>query len=239
MIHNTRFNPTINGPLHLGHLYVLLINFFEARNSGGKFILRFDDTQLGWNYRLGPVKVANFKAGLVHDLDWLGIQPDLYESQAERMEEVERLMRDIFHYDPAPEQYAPDFSSATLAGCIHHFYPYTDRLTSEKVIFDMLDGITWLIRGMDLITEDCLYIHYCHKFNISIPRRDYVPRLYCGKDISKTAGQFKLEDYRRQGYSPDELLAQLALDCLDKPGWQFDHIKPVPTLGSWASEALS
>ena len=52
MKYNTRFNPTISGPLHIGHLYMALVNEAEAHRSGGKFIVRVDDTNRQWSHRL-------------------------------------------------------------------------------------------------------------------------------------------------------------------------------------------
>ena len=40
----TRFAPSPTGLLHLGNIRTALINWLYAKNSGGKFILRIDDT---------------------------------------------------------------------------------------------------------------------------------------------------------------------------------------------------
>ena len=50
MKYNTRFNPSISGALHIGHLYMALVNEMEAHRTGGKFIVRVDDTQDIWNH---------------------------------------------------------------------------------------------------------------------------------------------------------------------------------------------
>ena len=50
---NTRFNPTANGRLYLGHLYIILLNKQAVEDNGGKFICRFDDDQDYWIERLG------------------------------------------------------------------------------------------------------------------------------------------------------------------------------------------
>jgi glutamyl/glutaminyl-tRNA synthetase len=237
MKYNTRFNPTANGPLHLGHLYLCLVNQAEAHRSGGKFILRFDDTQQGWNYILGPEKVSEYKRKMLDDLAYFGVVPDLVESQVELLPKVNDWLANIFHYRPAPEQWGPA-PGAYLAGSKHHFYPYTDRLTSEKVLMDLFEGITYLVRGFDLITEDCLYAHYCAMFNIWKPITIYLPRLDCGKEICKTQGNYKLIDFIRCGYSPDELINNLAHDCLVQPGWYVYNVKSEPSLSAWANEAL-
>ena len=241
MIYNTRFNPTVNGPLHLGHLYAVLVNYHEARRSGGNFILRFDDTQRSWNHRIGYARVEGFRRQMLDDLSWLGIVPDRVSSQSDMIQEVEYLLRNEFGYQPDREAYSTD-PGAEVVGFSHQVYPYTDRLTSEKVVMDMLDGANWIIRGYDLITEDCLYKHYCSKFLIFQPRMTYIPRLNFsgGGIISKTDGNYKIEDFRRAGIDPEVLLDSLAADCLrdDREGWAVGNIMAHPTLSAWADEVL-
>ncbi len=238
MKQNTRFNPTVNGPLHIGHLYTIMVNYGEARASGGKFGIRFDDTQWSWNYMLGPEKVKEFMVGMLNDLEWLGISLDFIDFQSEMMPKVEAMLRDVFDYEPDQEHYASPLP-ADVPGSPHHFYPYTDRLTCEKVIMDMLEATTWLIRGMDLITEDCLYKFFCDKFLLYPPRTTYIPRLSCGQEISKTEGKYRIDQFRQAGIQPDDLLSCLAHDCLSEEGWRVEHIRIVPTLGPWAEEAMS
>jgi glutamyl/glutaminyl-tRNA synthetase len=237
MKYTTRFNPTVNGPLHLGHIYTVLVNLEEARRSGGKFGVRFDDTQRSWNFNLGAEKVREFRDGMIDDLIWLDIPMDYLENQSEMMPKVERLLHEEFAYFPDREHFSIT-ACAELAGCPHHFYPYTERMTAEKAIMDMLEGVTWLIRGMDLITEDALYRHFCAKFLMATPRTTYIPRLECGGEISKTFGKYRIEQFRKAGYDPEELVDRLAHDCLTAPGWTVDHIKPQPVLGRWAEEVI-
>ena len=45
--YNTRFAPSPNGYLHLGHAYSALISEGLARKTGGKFFLRIEDIDLG------------------------------------------------------------------------------------------------------------------------------------------------------------------------------------------------
>lgn len=62
-----RFPPDPNGFLHIGHVFNILINFYLSINKKGKFILRFDNTNLK-NYNLF---FYNF---IQYDLLWLGIK---------------------------------------------------------------------------------------------------------------------------------------------------------------------
>lgn len=62
---HTRFPPEPNGQLHIGHAYAININFSTAKKYGGKFNLRFDDTN--------PVKEdQEFVTAIQEDIKWLG-----------------------------------------------------------------------------------------------------------------------------------------------------------------------
>jgi len=85
----TRFAPSPTGPLHLGHAYSALIAHDMARAAGGRFLLRFEDTDLE---RCRPEYVAQ----TMDDLAWLGITwdaPPLMQSEhlARYNDAVDRL----------------------------------------------------------------------------------------------------------------------------------------------------
>jgi glutaminyl-tRNA synthetase len=61
----TRFPPEPNGLLHLGHARAIITNYTMAKEHGGYFNLRFDDTN--------PVKEdIEFVEGIKRDIAWLG-----------------------------------------------------------------------------------------------------------------------------------------------------------------------
>jgi len=65
----TRFAPSPNGPLHLGHAYAAVIAHDLARARGGRFLLRIEDID---GERSRPELAAAFEA----DLAWLSLRWD-------------------------------------------------------------------------------------------------------------------------------------------------------------------
>ncbi len=65
----TRFAPSPTGYLHVGGARTALFNWLFARRSGGKFILRIEDTDLKRNTPTAMQQV-------IDDLRWLGIEWD-------------------------------------------------------------------------------------------------------------------------------------------------------------------
>lgn len=74
-----RFAPSPTGLLHVGNARVALLNWLFARASGGRFILRLDDTDLE---RSKPEYVT----AIEEDLGWLGLTWDRREFQSRRLE---------------------------------------------------------------------------------------------------------------------------------------------------------
>jgi glutamyl-tRNA synthetase len=73
-----RFAPSPTGRLHIGNARTALLNYLHAAKSGGRFVLRYDDTDLARSTR-------EFADAIATDLNWLGITPDVVARQSERV----------------------------------------------------------------------------------------------------------------------------------------------------------
>src|SRR5262245_5442229 len=63
----TRFAPSPTGLLHLGHAFAALFAEGIARQSGGRFLVRIEDTDRA---RARP----EFETAIFEDLAWLGLE---------------------------------------------------------------------------------------------------------------------------------------------------------------------
>lgn len=65
----TRFAPSPTGMLHLGNVRTALLNWLFARKHGGRFLLRFEDTDRNRSEQ-------RYMEAIQHDLRWLGLNWD-------------------------------------------------------------------------------------------------------------------------------------------------------------------
>ena len=77
-----RFAPSPTGRLHVGNACAALFNWLFAKKSGGRFMLRLDDTD-------DERSTAEFAAAIEEDLAWLGLRHDLFARQSERLADYE------------------------------------------------------------------------------------------------------------------------------------------------------
>lgn len=83
-----RFAPSPTGKLHVGNVRAALLNWLYARKSGGKFMLRIDDTDKARS-------TDAYEALIREDLVWLGLDWDLTARQSERFDVYDRVAEDL------------------------------------------------------------------------------------------------------------------------------------------------
>src|SRR3989344_167684 len=82
----TRFAPSPTGPLHVGGARTALISYLYARQNGGRFLLRIEDTD---RERSKPEYEKDIRDGL----DWLGIRPGEEYRQSDRVADHTRYFK--------------------------------------------------------------------------------------------------------------------------------------------------
>jgi len=73
-----RFAPSPTGRIHIGNARTAMLNWLFALRRGGRFLLRFDDTDLERSR-------AEYAKAIEEDLEWLGVRPDAVFRQSERV----------------------------------------------------------------------------------------------------------------------------------------------------------
>lgn len=155
----TRFAPSPTGPLHLGHAYSALIAYNMARANGGRFLLRFEDTDLE---RSKPEYVQQ----TLDDLTWLGITWDaapLFQSQnldVYNQSLAELISQGLTYPCRCSRKDIAAALSAPQEGVPHHLYPQTckhramsDRAEGDAIRLHM-DRACGTLGDVDLVFEE-------------------------------------------------------------------------------------
>src|SRR5688500_926283 len=82
----TRFAPAPTGRLHVGNIRTAIHNWLWARKHGGRFILRFDDTDRA---RSSEESAESIRA----DLAWLGLVADEEHRQSARFDRYDAALK--------------------------------------------------------------------------------------------------------------------------------------------------
>lgn len=99
-----RFAPSPTGYLHVGNARLALINWLAAKQMGGRFVLRLDDTDQARS-------TEAFADAVKADLQWMGITWDSVEKQSDRL-----------------DAYASAFETLKAAGRVYECYETPEEL---------------------------------------------------------------------------------------------------------------
>lgn len=120
----TRFAPSPNGSLHLGHAYSAIVSHDIARIAGGEFILRIEDID-------GVRSRTELVQEMQDDLRWLGLSWDIEVLQSTRLSSyvaaADRL-KDMGLLYPCACTRTQIAAAAVAAGPDGPIYPGTCRL---------------------------------------------------------------------------------------------------------------
>ena len=121
----TRFAPSPNGPLHLGHAYAAIVAHDRALIDGGEFLLRLEDID---GARSRPELARAFR----DDLAWLGLEWREMAPQSQRIARYQSAadhLRALGLLYPCRCTRAEVAAAATVSGPDGPVYPGTCRLT--------------------------------------------------------------------------------------------------------------
>jgi glutamyl-tRNA synthetase len=103
-----RFAPSPTGYIHIGNTRTALSNWLFAKKNGGRFILRYDDTDVERSR-------VEYAEAIAVDLDWLGVKPDRVEYQSKRF-----------------DVYARGVEKLKAAGLLYACYETADELERRR-----------------------------------------------------------------------------------------------------------
>ncbi len=223
-----RFAPSPTGFLHIGSARTAIFNWLHARHTGGKFLLRVEDTDL-------KRSEARFLDEILADLKWLGLdwdeEPvfqsrrfDVYRDKAEELISAGQAYRDagavLFRVPPDRTVGYDDMIHGRIAvetGTIKdQVMIKSDGSPSYNfacVVDDAFMGITHILRGDDHISNTPKQVLFYGAFGIEPPKFGHMP-LILGTDgakLSKRHGGVSVEEYRREGFLPQALANYLVL----------------------------
>jgi glutamyl-tRNA synthetase len=223
-----RFAPSPTGFLHIGSARTAIFNWLYARHTGGKFLLRVEDTDL-------KRSETRFLDEIIEDLKWLGLdwdeEPifqsrrfDVYRAKAEELVARGKAYKDgdavLFKVEPGRTIAYDDLvhgrisvETETIKDQVMIKSDGSPTYNFSCVVDDAYLGITHILRGDDHISNTPKQIIFYEAFGLEPPRFGHMP-LILGTDgakLSKRHGGVSVEEYKREGFLPEALANYLVL----------------------------
>jgi len=223
-----RFAPSPTGFLHIGSARTAIFNWLFARHTGGKFLLRVEDTDLNRSD-------VRFLDEILDDLRWLGLdwdeEPifqsrrfDVYREKAEGLVAAGKAYKDgeaiLFRVEPGRTIELRDmihgvitFQTETIKDQVLVKSDGSPAYNFSCVVDDAHLGITHILRGDDHVSNTPKQILFYEALGLPIPEFGHMP-LILGRDgakLSKRHGGVSVREYRDEGFLPEALANYLIL----------------------------
>jgi len=223
-----RFAPSPTGYLHLGSARTALFNWLFARHTGGRFLLRIEDTD-----RIRSEK--KFLDEILEDLKWLGLDWDekpvfqsqrfeLYRKKAEEILAKGKAYKEgdaiIFKIEAGRTIEVNDmihgritFHTETIKDQVMIKSDSSPTYNFSCVVDDTEMGITHILRGDDHISNTPKQILFYEALGLAPPEFGHMP-LIMGPDgakLSKRHGGVSVQEYKNEGFLPEALANYLIL----------------------------
>ncbi len=232
----TRFAPSPTGPMHIGNVRTALFNYLYAKQNGGDFLVRVEDTD-----RTRSKK--EYEASMFESLEWLGLKRSgelwhqsertgIYKKYLERLmgegkaylsQESEGENKEVVRFkNPNKLVTFEDLVRGTVEFNTTELGDFIIAKNLEEplyhlavVIDDFESGITHVIRGEDHISNTPRQILLQEAIGATRPLYAHLP-LILASDRSKLSKRkhgesVSLDYYRNKGYSPMAIINYLAL----------------------------
>ncbi len=232
-----RFPPSPTGPLHIGNVRTAIFNYLFAKQQGGEFLIRIEDTDTARSKR-------EYETEMLDHMQWLGFEHDNKEiwRQSERTEvykkylnkliaedkayisqETEGVNREVVRFRNPGKKVAFDdlirgtveFDTTELGDFIIARNINEPIYHLAVVVDDIESGITHIIRGEDHISNTPRQILIQEALGASRPAYAHLP-LILDADRAKLSkrkhgDKVSLTFYRNLGYLPEAIINYFAL----------------------------
>ncbi len=233
----TRIAPSPTGYLHFGLARTALFNYLYAKQHGGTFIVRIEDTDAARNK-------PEYEDDIREQLQWLGLDADAVFRQSEHKARHEELLRKMIAEDKAyvSREPAKDDASKTVevvrlknAG---ETITFTDLIRGEitfdtselkdfviarsisdplyhlaVVVDDHDEGVTHVIRGEDHISNTPRQILIGRALGFDDPAYAHLPLILMPdkSKMSKRKHESSVKHFRDAGILPEALVNYVSL----------------------------
>ena len=232
-----RFAPSPTGKVHIGNIRAAIYNWLYARHTGGKFLLRVEDTDLE---RSTPEAIKV----LFECMEWLGLDYDeevFYQTKnvKRHLEVVDQLLKSGHAYKV--EKTSRDGKTGVVTmfrmpkeGVIEYDDIVKGHMAKKaediqdfaivrsdgspifhiaNVVDDIDQGVTHIIRGDDHVENTFKHICIFRALGAPVPKYGHLSMIVNqqGKPYSKRDGAAFVGEYREQGYLPEALFNYLLL----------------------------
>ncbi len=236
----TRFAPSPTGKAHAGGYRTAMYAWLFARQQGGEFILRIEDTDRARNSE-------EAKEDIYEALKWLGLNHDRTYIQSENVERHKEILHQFIKEDKAyvSREEAKD-GSGVMKDVIRFRNPnktitFTDLIRGSitidttdlgdfviarniddplyhlaVVVDDHDEGVTHVIRAEEHIANTPRQILLHEALNWAIPQYAHLPLVLTTdkQKLSKRKGALAMTDYAKLGYLPAAVF-----NCICMLGW--------------------
>src|SRR5690606_16076005 len=228
--------PSPTGKLHIGGVRTALFNYLFARQNGGKFILRIEDTDKERSKK-------EYEADILETFDWLTLEYDEFYRQSERTEIYEEQIKKLIDSGHAYISEENANESGKRSSVIRFKNPNKEIIFNDLILGDIkinttdlgdfviakdlntplyhltvvvddaLMEISHVIRGQEHISNTPRQILILEALEFERPIYAHIPLILAPDKtkLSKRHGALAALEYRELGYFKEAILNFMAL----------------------------